>query len=50
MRKLMTFAMAALIAFSAVAQDKIVLRLMGDSTWQTRISLMRIRSVAGDRG
>ena len=32
MRKLMTFAMAALIAFSAVAQDKIVLRLMGDST------------------
>ena len=32
MKKLVTFAIAAFLAFSAVAQEKIVLRLMGDST------------------
>ena len=32
MKKLVTFAIAAFMVFSAVAQEKIVLRLMGDST------------------
>ena len=32
MKKFMTFAIAALMAISALAQEKIVLRLMGDST------------------
>ena len=32
MKKFMTLAMAALMAISAMAQEKIVLRLMGDST------------------
>lgn len=32
MKRLVTFAIAAFMAFSALAQEKIVLRLMGDST------------------